>query len=155
MRKQITPRKLVLKAELCPQSFESFEALSVVLIAVLDLDDEVIIRVARKARETVAGDLILEVDLGHRRAKVVRVQALLGPDVLEADGHPIRDICQLVLPVWRVGGVPSRHVEHSPIVIVVPVRVKGDLLLVAPTWVVVCMGVEIATLGVQVSEGDG
>lgn len=106
MRKQITPGKLVPKAELCPQSFESFRALSVVLIAVLDLDDEVIIRVAREAWETVARDLILEVDLRYRRAMVVRMQALFGRDVLEADDHPIRDVCQLVLPVRRAGGVP-------------------------------------------------
>ena len=94
------------KAELGSQSFESFRAFSVVPIAVLDLDDEVIIRVTRKARETVAGDLILEVDLGHRWAMVVRVQALFGRDVLEADDHPIGDMCQLVLPIRRIGGVP-------------------------------------------------
>lgn len=93
MREQITPRKLVPKAELCSQGFESLGALSVMLIAVRDLDDEVIIRVAFKARETIAGDLILEVDFRHGRAMVVRVQALFGSNVLKADDHPIGDVC--------------------------------------------------------------
>jgi hypothetical protein len=77
-----------------------------VLIAVLDLDDKVIIRVARKARETVARDLVLEVDLRHRRAVVMRVQTLLGRDVFEANDHPIRDVCQLVLPIRCVSRIP-------------------------------------------------
>lgn len=81
------------KAELCSQSFESFGALSVTAIAGSDLNDEVIIRVARKARETIARDLILEVDFRHRRAMVVRVQALFGLNVLEANDHPIGDMC--------------------------------------------------------------
>ena len=155
MRKQVTPRKLVSQSELGPESFEPLEALPIALLAILNLDNEVIVRVAAKARETVAGDLVLEVDLGHRRAVVVRVQALFGRNVLESDDHPIGDVGQLVFPVWRLGGVPRGHIEHSPFVVGVPVRVQCDLLLIAPAWVVVCVRVEVAALRVQVADGDG
>lgn len=137
MRKQVTPRNLVPKAELGPQRYETLEALSITFVAILNLDDKVIIRVPLKARETVARDLILEIDLGHGRAVVVRVQALVGRDVLKADGHPVGDVCQLVFPVWCVGGVPRGYIAHFPLVVVIPVWVKCDLLLVAPAWVVV------------------
>lgn len=137
MREQIAPRELVPQAELGPQRPEALEALPIALIAVLDLDDKVVVRVALEAGEPVAGDLVLEVDLGHGRAVVVRVQALLGRGMLKPDDHPVRDVRQLVLPVRRVCGVPRGHVEHPPVVVVIPVWVKCDLLLVAPAGVVV------------------
>jgi hypothetical protein len=71
MRKQIAPRKLVSQSELGPQGFETLEALTIAFLAVFNLDDKVVVRVALKARETVARDFILEINLGHGRAMVV------------------------------------------------------------------------------------
>lgn len=95
----------------------------------VDLDLEVIVRVAFEAVEAVRRDLVLVVDFGERCADVVRVELLVRGDVVQNDDLLVEDWGRRGV-VFGVGDVGiGGAVEEEPDVIVVAVRVKRDLLL--------------------------
>lgn len=70
-----------------PECPESLKRLRVTFIPFLDLDDPIIVRVAREAGHTISRDFILEVDVGDGRSKVVRVEVFACSKVKEFDSH--------------------------------------------------------------------
>ena len=126
-----------------------------------NLDSEVVVRVPVEPLEPVGGDLILPLGLGDRCSNVVRMQATVGLKVVEPKDHLVLDEVERresIPSLWTVDGAIETFglglILEQPYVVVVLVRVQGDLLLLASGGVHMVMGMQIAALGVVVSEGD-
>lgn len=132
-----------------------------------DLYPEEVVRIAFETIVAVGRDFVLPVGFGERRADVVGVQAAVGRDVVEADDGAIMEERGRGQGVpgqgaWdgcissRVGGPVDGLglVLHDPDVVLVLVRVEGDLLLLGAGGVHVGVGVQVATLRVVVPERD-
>ncbi len=78
---QIAARHGMLEPELRPERPDALRRLPIAPVTLVDLDNPVVVRVPRVARDAIAGDFVLKLDVGHRRADVVRVQRLLGLNV--------------------------------------------------------------------------
>lgn len=85
--------------------------------------------------EPVARDFILEIDFTDWRPDIVRVQPLVGRDVLQADFGTLEDLFKgkLVPGVGR-GRIGFGTVDDAPVVVVVSVRIEGDLLFCLSAW---------------------
>ena len=125
-----------------------------------DLNTEVIIGIAFKALISVRRNLILPVSLGNGRSDIVRMKTAVGGHVVKLDGISVLD------EAWRVDGVPSvraihrltvdtkrlGHVLKEPQVVLIFVRVEGNLLLQAAGGVHKVVRVQIASLGIMMSD---
>ncbi len=154
MREQIASAHDVPQPEVARQSAQTLGRLFAVPAVTRlrgELDDEVVVGVASKAteigesatclpiahschppREPITRNLILEIHIAHGRPDVVRVQPLLGRDVLEADLHTVLDVLQgqdapVVPRRPRVG----RRVDDAPDIVLIAMRIESDLLLCA------------------------
>lgn len=128
--------------------------------ALNNLNLEQIVRVTSKSFVTVGRDLELPVSLGNRRTLVVRVNTAVSKFVVESDHRAILNgTSSLVVPSkgtlnLAVGAQGLSLVLHNEDVVLILVRVKGDLLLLTTGGVHVVVRVQVATLGVVVTEGD-
>ena len=73
VRKQVAASHDVPEPELGSEGPETLARFLVTFIPFVDFDDPIVIRVSRVAGDTVPGDLLLEVDIGDRRADIVRM----------------------------------------------------------------------------------
>jgi hypothetical protein len=132
VREQIAPSQSMSQPELGPQRPQTLHGRLVLPIRVLPIElyEEVIVRVTFETFEPVSRHLVLVIDFGHGRSDVVRVELLVRHDVVEPDLHPVRDYRRWSLGlVIRDGFLGHCIVEDVPIVVLVLVRVEGDLLL--------------------------
>ena len=81
MRKEVTASQGVPQPEDGPQRAKSRGRFPVLLVAVLDLDEPVIVRIPDEFLHSVGGDLILEIDIRDRRPEIVRVEVLFRDDM--------------------------------------------------------------------------
>lgn len=154
VREEVAPRERVPEPELGSDRAQALGRLRVLAVAVLNLDEPVVVHVAREALHAVPGDLVLEIDVADRRAQLVRVQVLVRRDVLELDAHVRRDVVQRLDLVVEVRVALRGGVYDEPVVVRVAVRVERDLLLLGSSRVRVVVRVEVAALGVNMTEGD-
>ena len=153
--------------ELGPQRPQPFLGLLISPVTVLYLDKPVVVGVTSESVHSVRRHLVLKFDIGDWWTDVVRVEMLMSCDVAQLDAHPR---CYM-----RQGGrlikerILCGTVDNDPVVIVVSVRIEGDLLFCGRRlegkedgwdmsvrtftagWVVVGVGVEISTLGVHMA----
>jgi hypothetical protein len=134
---------------------------------VLYLDKPVVVGVTSEAVHSVSGHLVLKFDIGDWWTDVVRVEMLMSCYVAQLDAHPrcyMRQGGRLIKERILCGAV-----DNYPVVIVVSMRIEGDLLFCgrrlgakedewdisvltfAAGWVIVGVGVEISTLGVHMA----
>ena len=92
MREQVAPGERVTEAEVRLERLEAPPRLGVARVALDDLDDPVVVRVAREVGHPVRGHLLLEVHVGDGWAEVVRVQGLVGRDVSELDASSASNV---------------------------------------------------------------
>ena len=130
------------------------------------LDAEEVVGVAFEALVAVGGDFVLPVGFGDGGTHVVGVQAAVCRDVVEADEGAVEDVVggdgvpgEGAGEGGVAGGVSAPVdglglVLDEPDVVLVFVRVEGDLLLVASRGVHVGVGVQVAALRVVVAEGN-
>ena len=127
-----------------------------------DLNAEVIIRVAFKSIISICGNLILPVGLGDGGANIMRMQTTVGWQVVQFNGVTVlnegrrldsipseRAIYRLPIRIERL-----RHVLEEPEVVLILMRIKGDLLLFASSWVHEVMGVQVPSLGIMMPDTD-
>src|SRR3569833_2163184 len=127
-----------------------------------DLDAEEVVGVAVESLVAVGGDLVLPISLGDRGSDIVRVQAAEGGLVVEADDVAVLEVGGLGQLVPGVGPVDGLAVDvqrlglvlQKPDVVLILVGVERDLLLLASSGVHQGVRVQIATLRVDVPDGD-
>lgn len=128
-----------------------------------DLDAKVVIGVAFKPLITIGRDLVLPLSLADRRSDIVRVQSTVGRLVVESENGAVLNgngaIGELVPGVSAIDWVAIDAqglslVFEEPDVVLIFVRVQGDLLLLASSRIHERMGVQVATLSVDVTDGD-
>lgn len=129
-----------------------------------NLNAEQIVCVSLESSITVGGNLVLPVGLSDGRTDIVRMETAIRCDVVQPDDTTILNIDGAkVIPSLGASEVRAsvilRHdrqglVLHDPDVVLVLVRVEGDLLLLATGGVHVAVGMEITTLRVPVTKRD-
>lgn len=97
----------------------------------LDLDDEIVVGIAIETFETVRRDFLLPVHIGDGCFVIVRMKLLLSLDVREADHEVIVDEAERSIFAWVAAVFGRRVIEYEPVVVVISMRVEGDLLLCA------------------------
>lgn len=83
----------------------------------------------------------------------MRVERLVRLDMSQFDAGARDKILNGVRAPVNLG-LMFRGIEHTPDVIGVTVRVEGDLLLLRTARIVVWVRVQVATLSVDMSDGD-
>lgn len=166
VREEHTASHDVNELELCLNSSQALLGVLAVRHGLDDLYAEQVVGVTLEALVSICGDLILPVSLSEWRTHIVRVQTTISGNVVETDERTVRDPFRVeAIPSVRSGdgGVSGRI--HSPIdrlrlvlneedIVLIFVRVESDLLLLATSRVHVRVGVQVATLGVVVTETD-
>lgn len=132
VREEVASGENMAKAELGPQRLHAMPRLLAALDVrrrLVNLDLEMVVRIALESIEAVRRDLVLVVDLGDGSADVVRVELLVGRDVVEHDSVAVENGSgrRVSLGVGNIG--VGGGVEDRPDVVVVAVRVQRDLLL--------------------------
>lgn len=92
VREQVTPSQNMPQPKRRPQSPQALSRLPIPAIPMLNLHEPVIISVALEPRHTISRDFVLEVDIGHRRTVIMRVEMFLRGYVAELDAHPGGDV---------------------------------------------------------------
>lgn len=129
MREKVAPRKKMPQLELRPQRFNLLLRESSVALRLVDLDDPVVVGVTVEPFEPVRRDFVLVVHLGDGSADVVRVKLLVRRGVVEDEGGAVEDGTDGRVVLWIGDGRVGGAVQDEPEVVVVAVRVEGDLLL--------------------------
>lgn len=79
--------------------------------------------------ESVPRNLVLEIHITDGRSVIMRVEALQSRDMLQADPRALDDLLKRqVVPRIRGGTIGFRSINDPPVVVLVPVRIEGDLL---------------------------
>lgn len=169
---EIASGQSVSQAEVSAQRTNSSRRETVGLVTLYNLDMEVVVGITAKALKAICSHFILVVAFGDGRTVcVVTVKTLVGSGVDEtnldavcevADGVLV-EACDLVLRSQRVtlvvqlgGGIfGSWSFDNDPDIVVVQVRVEGDLLLLTSSRVGGLVGVQVATLSVEMLDCDG
>lgn len=124
MREQIASCQRMTQLELRPQGLH----IPIPPRALIDLHNPIIVRITLEARVPVRADFVLEVDVRDGWTHIVRVEALGGGDMFEADGHAVVNGNEgLGLPVI-VRDTVKGAVDYAPVVVPVEVGVEGNLL---------------------------
>lgn len=97
--------------------------------SMLDLDYPIVVRIALEPFVTIGRHLILEVNIRNRRADIMRVKVFERRDVFQSNCRSIFDVFDWVGSVGWIVGLLLKGATDPPVVIVVIVRVEGDLLL--------------------------
>lgn len=155
VRKQVASGQRMAQSKHRPERAEALGRLPVRAVAVVNLDEPVVVHVAGEPRHAVSRHLVLEIDVRDRRAQLVRVQVLLRRDMPELDTRARRHVLQRLILVVEMIVALGCCVHDLPIVVRVPVGVEGDLLLLAASRVLMVMRVKITTLSIDVTNGDG
>lgn len=127
MGEEIAPCQRMPEPELRPQCPYPLLGLPVPFIPTLDFNKPVVICISREPWHSVRGNFILEVNVGHGWADVVRVDVLFSCDVAELDAHSGCNKLEGQILVVKVSIFAS--VEDTEVVVLITMRVKGDLLL--------------------------
>lgn len=160
MREQNTASHDVNELELGLDSPQSLACRASLRLLADNLDAEVIVGVTLEPFITISRDLILPIGLSHRRSDVVRVKASVGRHVVNANNVAILDVGKFIQSVPGTSTVDGfaiyiewlRLVLQEKHVVLVLVRVQSNLLLLGSSRVHERMGVEVATLGVDVAD---
>ena len=96
----------------------------------------------------ICADFILEIQVGDGRTEVVTTQIFSRVRMLELDVHASSE------PDERFGVRAPVGVEDEPVVVIVSVSIKSDLLLFGSSWISVGVGVEDPALAVEVADCD-
>ena len=128
VREQVAPLQRMAQPERRPQRPYTLIRLLIPPIPMLNLHNPIIIRIPRKVRHPIRRHLVLEVDVAHGRADVVRVQVALRLDVAQLDAIAVLDIAQWLRFPFKVWVSDRSRVDYRPVVIFIAVRVEGDLL---------------------------
>jgi hypothetical protein len=127
-----------------------------------NLNTEEIVGISLKSFVTVGRNLILPVGLSDRWANVMRVKAAMSGTMVKTKDGTVGDVLRLRKGVPGLGAIDGLAINSKrlslvlkePHVVVVLVRVQGDLLLLATGRVHERMRVEVTTLSVDMADGD-
>jgi hypothetical protein len=152
------------KSELGLDGSEALLRLGPLRVFLDDLDTEEVVCITLETFVSVGGNLVLPVSFSDRGPDVVRMQTAVSGDVIQSDYRAVLDVVRTnIVPGLGAcqvrSGVVFGHdwqslVLHDPDVVLILVRVEGDLLLLASGGVHVAMRVEITTLRVPVTKRD-
>ena len=161
VREQCAAGHDVNKPELSLDSSDALLSHRSIGVALNNLDAEKVVRITLKAFITVCRNFVLPVSLGDRCADIVGVKASISSDMVETDDTTILNVSgAYVIPGLRACEVRSRIVLghdrkglvlQNPDVVLVLVRVEGNLLLLATSRVHVAVRMEVTTLSVPMA----
>jgi hypothetical protein len=128
VREEVTPGEEMPQLELGPERLNLLLRDPSVALGLVDLDNPMVVRVAVEPFEPIRRDFVLVVDFGDRSADVVRVELLVSGGVVEDESGAVENGRDGYV-VFGVGDVRvDGRVLDEPEVVVVAVRVQGDLL---------------------------
>lgn len=162
MGEQSTTSHDVDQSELGLDGSEAFLGQGSLGLLLDNLNAEQIIGIAFKALVAVCRDLVLPVGFGDRGSHVVRVKAAEGRLVVETEDRAINNVvhlwqsvpCQSSVERLAINTQGLSLVLQDPNVVVVLVGIQSDLLLQATGRVHEGVRVEVATLSVDMADGN-
>lgn len=127
-----------------------------------NFDTEVIVGISRETLKSIGGDFVLPFLLGDRGTNVVRVKTTVSVLVVQAQNSTVLDVLWLGQVVPSISAVDGFAVNseglclvlEKPNIVLVLVGVEGDLLLLAAGRVHQGVRVKVASLSVDVANGD-
>lgn len=150
--------------ELRLNSSKTLLRLGPIRLCLHDLYAEQVISIALESSVTIGGDFVLPVSLSDRGTNVVGVKTAISSDVVEPDDATILNVVRTnIIPSLWAGQIRAsvvlRHnwqslVLHDPNVVLILMRVQGDLLLLATSRVHMAVRMEVTALCVPVTERD-
>lgn len=127
-----------------------------------NLNSEEIVGITFKSLVTISRYLILPISFRDRGSDIVGVKAAVGIDMVQSKNSPIGDVTGLREEVPGVGTVDGLAIRaqwlslilEEPQIVLILVRIQGNLLLLATGGVHQRVGVKVATLGINVTNAD-
>lgn len=129
VREQVTAGLRVPQAEVSAQSPKTFARLLVALVTLDNFHDPIIVGVSSISRDAITGHFLLEVDVGHGRTDVMRMEGFLRLNVPDLNACARSDVVNIVVGPVSVRITISRCIHDAPIVVGVTVRIESYLLL--------------------------